>query len=90
MKIKPENVPLTCDCFILCSQIGKGDSLLCVLFRFFEKGGKLTDRQRQIQRDAEGDLKFRKRKRLQIGNDPRGCRNSFFFFFLPCRRESAV
>lgn len=82
MKIKPENVPLTCDCFILCSQIGKGDSLLCVLFRFFEKEGKLTDRQRQIQRDTEGDLKLRKRKRLQIGNDPRACRNSFFFFFF--------
>jgi len=27
MNIKPENVPLTCDCFILCSQMGKRDSL---------------------------------------------------------------
>lgn len=78
MEIKPENVPLTCDCFILCSQRGKGDSLLCVLSRFSEKGGKLTDRQRQIQRDAEGDLKFRKRERLQMGNDPGGCRSSVF------------
>lgn len=53
MKIKPENVPLTCDCFILCSQIAKRDSLLCVLFSFFEKGGKLTGRDRYNETQKE-------------------------------------
>jgi hypothetical protein len=59
---------------ILFSPIGKGGNLLCVLFRCLEKGGELIGRQRQTKLDTEGDLKFKKRKRLQMGSDPRGCR----------------
>lgn len=54
-KIKPENVPLTCDCFILCSQIGKEDSLLCFIQIFLKREANWQtgrDRHNETQKES--------------------------------------